>query len=709
MKYFILLFFSAKSVNLLAQQPINDSIKINSLQEITITGSILKTAKIAKNGLTEMDLPQALSILDSKILKQQQVTNITDILKNVNGIYIAGNTGGYQEEISSRGASIASSNTFKNGIRFFSGMKIELSGVEKVEILKGNTAIEYGNVAPGGVLNFITKKPIFNFGGNIDFTMASFCSYKPQVDIYGALNKQKTIAFRINGSYQKNNSFRKFVNSTTQYLNPSILIKLNKKSSLIIEGDYTKTNTVPDFGAGIINYIVVNIPRTQFTGVSWGKYNATQSYASGKYSVSISKQWELNALVGYRNYATELFTNARPNNTGSIVQANGNWKRSIQKTLVDDKYLIQQIDVNTHFKTANIKHQLLIGADAEQFTTKTTVFNAASNYDQINIYNDYDNTKEPTIPTLSENTLTKNPVKRFGLYMQNLISFPKYVKLFIGARYNYIASTSDVYTYATKANIVTETITKPISPKIGLILQPTKKHTIFASYSNSFALNTGIDIEGNALKASIIDQYEIGIKNKLWKDKVQFNVTAYQIVNNNLAQTSLTNGNTNTNIKELAGATKAKGVEIDVFVKPIKTITVLLGYSFNETKFTKSNIFIEGSELKYNPKNTANVSVNYFFEKGTFKNVNIGFIGQYFGQRLAGRSTRLTVANDVYQLIPLTDYFLIDCMVGYTFKNWRVNGKLANIFNRLNYNIHDDNSVNPIAPINFSLQVGFTF
>jgi len=95
-------------------------------------------------------------------LQQQQISNLTDVLKNVNGVYIMGNTGGYQEEIASRGSNISSTNTFKNGIRFFNGMKIEMSGIDKIEVLKGNTAIEYGNVAPGGVLNIITKNPNLN-------------------------------------------------------------------------------------------------------------------------------------------------------------------------------------------------------------------------------------------------------------------------------------------------------------------------------------------------------------------------------------------------------------------------------------------------------------------------------------------------------------------------------------------------------------------
>ncbi len=135
-----------------------DSIKTSNINEITIQSrkDPDTMTMIGKIKIKEMDLPQTMSIIDEKVLKQQQVNNMTDLLKNANGIYIMGTTGGYQEEIASRGSSITSSNTFKNGIRYFGGMRTELSGIEKAEILKGNSAILFGNVAPGGVLNLVT-------------------------------------------------------------------------------------------------------------------------------------------------------------------------------------------------------------------------------------------------------------------------------------------------------------------------------------------------------------------------------------------------------------------------------------------------------------------------------------------------------------------------------------------------------------------------
>lgn len=688
-----------------------DSIRTSNVTEITINSrkDPDTLATIGKSKIKEMDLPQSMMLIDEKMLKQQQVSSMSDLLKNTNGLYIMGTTGGYQEEIASRGSSITSSNTFKNGIRYFGGMKTELSGIEKAEILKGNSAILFGNVAPGGILNLVTKKPQFTNGGSIGFTYGSFDKIKPQIDVYGALNKKQTIAFRLNTSFEQSNSFRKEVSSKMFYINPSLLFNITKKTSVLIEGDFSKYETTPDFGAGIINYEVVELPRDRFLGVSWGKYNAKQSFVSTKISHQLTRNISLSSLTGLRNYNTELFSNARPNTAGSVISSNGNWKRNLQRSAVNDKYFIQQFDVNTTFKTSFIKHQVLVGADFENYITSTLNYNNYSKYDSVNVFNNYNPQNEPSIPTLTKNTDTDNPVARMGFYAQDLISFNKYLKVLAGIRYSSITSETEIYKHSDSTTTNTRKIDNAISPKVGLVIQPNDHQTIFASYSNSFVVNTGVDINGKGLAPSIVDQYELGIKNKFFNNRLSIQLTGYQILNSNLAQISLENGNANSNIKELAGETKTNGLELDFIFQPNPFFNITSGYSYTVTKYTKSNTYIIGSELRYNPKNTANMSINYTIHNGLFKNLQFGLMNTFIGERYAGRSTRLTVPNDTYKLIPLSSYLIMDATASYMYKNWIVKAKLANLTNELNYNIHDDNSLNPITPINYSVSLNYNF
>src|SRR5690606_3734339 len=112
-------------------------------------------------------------------------------------------------------------------------------------------------------------------------------------------------------------------------------------------------------------------------------------------------------------------------------------------------------------------------------------------------------------------------------------------------------------------------------------------------YSNSFSSNSGTDVNGDALDPSIIDQYELGIKNDFLNGALSVNVTAYRIINNNLAQTAEfekdgITPNNNTALKALVGQTTSDGFELDITGHPLPGFDIIAGYSFNDITYTKT-------------------------------------------------------------------------------------------------------------------------
>ena len=687
------------------------------LSEVTVSGvqsANERTVAIGKIAIKPMDLPQAVVTIDRTVLERQQALRLSDVLMNANGVYIMGTAGGYQEEIAGRGFAFGSSNTFKNGARYFNGAMPETSSLERVEIMKGSSAILFGNVAAGGILNLVTKKPKFESGGSVSMRAGSFDFYKPTVDVYGSVLGSKKLAYRINGTYEKGNSFRENVSSERMYVNPSLWYKLSDKTDIILEADYQKDRRTADFGVGTINYALIDVPRERFIGVNWSYFNIEQRNANLTITHRFSDNWKLNISGAYNAIDSDLFANLRPNST-NFVQANGKWIRGLQRSEVSQDYALGQVDLTGLFTTGNISHNVLIGSDFDQYHTKTTAYAPLVKYDSTNVFTPNIYQSRTDIPTLNVNTITTAPINRGGIYVQDLVSFSEKIKFLAGIRYSYQETGSNVETFKkdAKTGVTTSTTTNnttfdgAFTPRLGLIYQPTKMMSLFGSYANSFNINTGVTVTGDALPPSFIDQVEVGIKNELFRGLLSANVTVYQIVNSNLAQTSLANGNTNSNIKELAGEVTSQGVEVDLKSKPFLGFSLMAGYSFNETKYTKSNIYIEGSLLKYNPNHTANASVYYTFSNTKLKGLNVGLTAMYFGERMAGRSTRLTVKNDTYKLIPLNAYKQIDLNAGYNFTKFSVRAKISNLLNELSYNVHDDNSVNPIAPRQLSVTVAY--
>ncbi|MBP9849161.1 MAG: TonB-dependent siderophore receptor [Flavobacterium sp.] len=690
----------------------NDSVK--KLKEVIIEGKNNPSkSSVNRAGIKQMDLPQAIQVIGTEIIQQQQSIRLSDVIKNANGVYVGSARGGAQESFWSRGYDMSSNNMFKNGFRFNSGSIPEVSSLEKVELLKGSAALLYGNVAPGGILNMVTKTPNFKTGGEITMQAGSYNFYKPSADVYGSFTN--SIAYRFNGSYENSESFRDFVTKERYYVNPSLLFKINEKTEITLQADYLSDDWTPDFGTGSIGKEIADVPRNAYLGAKWSNGNTKQATASLLMNHQFNSNWKLNFNTSFQDYDRESIGTER-------IQpaANGDWNRPYGRNKAVEQILANQISLQGNFKTGKIKHQLFTGIDTEisyadaytfRFFNPTTGATVTI-YDTVNIFDpaSYAAYNETPILPSEVTRIVKTETTRFGIYAQDLISFGEKFKALVGIRYSYQEAKPE--TYNITANTVTEEAIRndrAISPKVGLIYQPTKSITLFSSYSNSFTPNTGVDINNEAIEPSIIDQIEAGIKNEFWKGKLTTNITLYQIINSNLAQTAEfdANGNinTNTNVKALSGETTSKGIELDVTYKPLDDFNIMAGYSYNDMRYTETTgatgSFIEGDRLVRTPQHTANLSFFYTIPTGMFKNVSVGAIGNYIGDRIGGWNNQInpTYPDGIWDReIPVNGYTTIDVSLGYNWKQFTLLCKLSNITNELNYTMHENYSVNPIAP-----------
>ncbi len=684
------------------------------LDEVTITNSRSfneQVAVIGKAGIKAFDLPQSTMTISKDVLDQQQTLQLSDVLRNVNGVYVMGTTGGNQEELAGRGFAYNSSNTFKNGARFNNGVRPEMSSLEKVEVMKGSNAILFGNVAAGGVINLVTKKPKFENGGELSMRVGSFDFYKPSIDLYGSLNEKKNLAYRVNTTYENARSFRNEVESKRFYINPSFLAKVSKNTDVLVEADYLDDKRTLDYGTGAVNYTIANIPRSRFLGAKWSYFTAQQKSLTLTVNHQLNENWKVRVMGAAQDYQTDLFGTTRPNANSQFIKTDGKWIRGLQRSKISESYYIGQIDVIGQLHTGKIKHSILIGADADGYNTQTSTYNNLTKYDSINVFDLEVYKQRNDIPELSRRTLTNNPVQRVGVYVQDLLAISEKFKILGGVRYSYLDRKNEIYTFATSTSAASSQLTNnydaAFTPRFGLVYQPITTTSLFASYANSFNLNIGIDIKSKPLPPSFIDQYEVGVKNELFKGLLSANVTAYQIVNSNFAQTVIIPTGNPTNIpanaQELAGEVTSRGIEIDLMTKTYRGFSMIAGYSYNETRYTKSNIFMEGSLLRYNPQQTANMSLYFTLPwRAWLKNFQIGTTVFYTGERVAGRSTRLTIPNDSFKLMPISDFFQVDGTMAFVQNKFAVRVRISNIFDALSYYVHDDNSVNPIAPTMFS-------
>lgn len=699
------------------------------LKEVVVTANKQpKPVTALRSGLKPMDIPQSVQVIDAEVIGQQQAIRLSEVIKNANGVYVGSARGGAQESFYSRGYDMSANNMFKNGFRYNAGSIPEVSSLDKVEFLKGGSALLYGNVAPGGILNLVTKTPSFKKGGEISMQAGSYAFYKPSVDFYGPLNK--FIAYRFTGSYENSESFRDVVKRERYYVNPSFLFNVSDKTQITVQGDYLNDDWTPDFGTGIIGKEILDVPRSNYYGAIWSNGETKSASASALINHDFNDNWKLNFNSSFQSYNRQSFSTERiqPNDEKNET-IYGDWNRPLGKNKNLEQIFGDQISLQGTFKTGSIKHQIFTGADFENsfataytytFSEQAVSINndgkyVANYYDTVNIFTFDPATQRMDEPNAKNTRIVKTDTNRFGVYAQDLISITEQIKVLAGIRWSWQEAKADTYDLTKNPVTVSEGAKKldnAFSPKVGLVYQPTKDMSLFASYSNSFTPNTGTTVDLEPIKPSIIDQYEVGVKKDFWRGILSTNVTVYQITNSNLAQTAEFkadgSNNTDTNIKTLSGETKSKGIELDITARPIDGLSIIAGYSYNDMRYSKTSglngSFIEGDRLVRTPANTANLSFFYTLPTGVLKGLSVGAIGNYIGDRLGGWNDQIVVnpttgavtIND--RDIPMEGYTTIDVSAGYTWKKFSILCKLSNITNELNYTAHENYSINPIAP-----------
>jgi iron complex outermembrane receptor protein len=618
----------------------------------------------------------------------------------------------------------------------------------------------------------VTKKPKFEQGGSISLTAGSYSFYKPVFDVYGPLSSK--LAYRINGTYENSKSYRDVVKNERFYINPSLLFKASDRTSILLEGDYLNYNFTPDFGAGQVNNnVFTGAPRSRYYGPAWtaGAGKATQVTGTATVNHDFSNDWKLSGGASFQRYERGYTATERIQPT-----ATGDFPLPLNRTKTSESYYTAQVNLSGKFNTGFLKHNVLLGLDADRYNNLNYAYTGnvslvdgngnllrddkgsprtlanqyidanyalqSSTYATSNIFNP--NTSLPTNkPVLNALSRTETPTNRLGAYINDLISISEKVKLMAGVRWSYqYVPPVRTTTYATATPVansnpasykvnynadgtlayaVNGKADAAFTPRVGIVYKPLTNTSLFASYSNSFVVNSGIDVNGNSLEPSIVDQYEAGIKNDFFNGGLSVNATAFRIRNNNLAQTAqfLADGitpNSNTNIKSLNGQSTSDGVELDVAGHPVQGLDVLAGYSYNFARYTETpktvGSIVEGDPLLNTPKHTANASVFYTFSSAALKGFKFGASAFYLGKRYAGFNNVRPATGQpqaANRLVSVKGFTTVDLSAGYTYKKVSILGKISNIADVLNYNVHENYSVNPIAPRQFMATATYRF
>lgn len=141
---------------------------------------------------------------------------------------------------------------------------METANLERIEVLKGPASVLYGNIDPGGVINFVTKQPLADPFYSFGVQAGSFGLVRPTLDISGPLNPERTLLYRLNAVYQKGGDFRDFDQEGERFfVSPVLSWKLGDRTNLTLEYEHVYDERPFDRGLVAIGKGVADIPYDQ--------------------------------------------------------------------------------------------------------------------------------------------------------------------------------------------------------------------------------------------------------------------------------------------------------------------------------------------------------------------------------------------------------------------------------------------------------------
>jgi catecholate siderophore receptor len=586
------------------------------------------------------DTPQSISVVTRKLMDDQNMQNIADVVRYVPGIGMAQGEGNRDTPVF-RGSS-STADFYVDGIRDDIQYYRDLYNIEQVEALKGPNGMLFGRGGVGGVINRVTKQagwePVrgFTVQGGTDSNKRTTIDFgQPFSD---------SVAFRINGVYEDSDSFRDDVNLERYGVNPTLTIRAGENTQLAVGVEYFKDNRVADRGISSFNGRPVDTdPSTFFGDPEQSFVRAEVKAASALIEHYFSEQVTLRNRTRYADY-DKIYQNVFP---GAVNAAGTEVSISAYNNAMQRENIFNQTDLVFSLGTGAVTHDLLAGVELGRQVTdnfRNTGFfdSVAFGTTSVNVpLGDPRTTLPVTFRQSATDADNHGTAKVAAAYLQDQMHLSEHFQLIVGVRYD------DFQVDFTNNRTATDFSTDDglVSPRAGLVYKPSEPLSFYASYSMSSQPRAGeqlasLSLTNQALDPEEFKNREVGVK---WDFLPTVSLTAaiYQLDRSNVAITDPSNPTA----LILVDGQRVKGAELGVSGNITAAWSIMGAYAYQDGDIVsdQSATVRKGASLANLPYNSVSLWNRYDFSPTW--GVGLGVI--YRDSMLAATENVVTPAANV--------------------------------------------------------------
>lgn len=687
---------------------------IRALQEVTVPGKVNRFSKkesvyIARLPLKNLENPQVYNTVSKELFREQVAVDLGSISKNVPGagVPMIANQG----RVTFRSRGFETEPNARNGVAGAAFSSIDPVNLERLEVIKGPSTTLFGtsiSSSYGGLYNRVTKKPFNDFKGEIAYFGGSWNYNRFTLDVNTPVNADRTALLRVNAATTFDRSFQDLGYTNNISLAPSFSYQITDRLSLLVDVEFGQTK-----GTSVVRF-------NPFTGS-----NKTQTieemnfpYKKTFLSNDLTFQTQMMNIFAQANYkisdqwtSQTIVSRARSSINGYITALNGR---------TDSILRAQVITGYTNFIATDLQQNFIGDFNIGRFRNRLLV-----GLDYYNNYNDFDRITVNNTPTV--NFIRPAATYRISRALIDSLSASGTLRKETNGDDTYAAYASDVfnvtdrlavmlslrvdnYHYKGVYNITTGVTAGGLGAggiQAGPYSQTTFSHklgatyevfadkvSVFANYMSGFFNKSGNAKDGSAFKAEHADQLEFGVKADAFQHRLSGTVSYYNIEVKDVLRPDPDDANYSVQ----DGTQISKGVEVDLTANPFTGLNFVVGYAYNDTKFTKADASVDGLRpASSGPDKMFNFWLSYRIANGKLQGLGAGVGGNM------GSASFQTNTQTAKVIIPA--YQLYDATVFYDQPKFRIGFKVDNLTSEKAWSVR----LTPQAPARFIGSVSLKF
>lgn len=282
-----------------------------TLKPVTITGSgAAQPADVTGFGdLPLREVPASATVIDSSAIEAVGARRLADLTQFDASVTDAYNSPGYWDFLSIRGFTLDNRfNYRREGLPISAETVIPLENKERVEILKGTSGIQAGTSAPGGLVNYVVKRPTQQDLREVRLQATQRASVLGALDLGGRAGADKAFGYRLNVAHEQLRPLLRNADGERSLLAFAGDWRIDRDALLEAEFEWSRQSQPSQAGFSILGSTVppVRDARLNLNNQPWALPVVFEGLTGTvRYERAIDAQWRWSAQLGSQRLQTQ--------------------------------------------------------------------------------------------------------------------------------------------------------------------------------------------------------------------------------------------------------------------------------------------------------------------------------------------------------------------------------------------------------------------